>query len=232
MITEVTEQILNVVIVTHIKRRKIVDKIFKTDLKKRKIQLRQIAHNTSIWKWFMVLSALMFSLGLLIILGIVYVLIREQEDVTMHVIGIFGAMAVCLACGPFLGANYLRKKAYYKGSEPFSGMVNGTLCIHDSELEYCYWYASAKASAAYSGKRALYTDEDKFIYKIPQNAIEKITIDEFHICNIMGKGTVSVPIWESKNDVAGETSLVDKFSFVTCFDDDKVEQQILLWSEK
>lgn len=203
---------------------------FKTDLGKRKEYLKKIAQSKHSWLigiicfWFLML----LSVGILFSVG--YVLLTAETTPTPSTIMIFFLMAICFSCIPFFIGFYVRNNANYKCASPYSGMVNGTLILTESYLEFVFWKASKEAPAAYSSKRACYQDEDKFTYRFDKGKIKSIKIDEFHVCHITGNGTLTVPDWSSSNDTI-ETKSTKTFSFVTCFTDNNCESIILKWRD-
>ena len=147
---------------------------------------------------------LLLVIALGIILGIGYVLITAEKKPSPSTIMIFFMMAICFACVPFFCAISVKNSAKYKCASPYSGMTNGKLLLTDECLEFVFWKASKEAPAAYSSKRAVYRDEDSFVYTIHSSQIKSLKIDKNHICHISGVGIVSQPEWAGTKDVREE----------------------------
>lgn len=200
----------------------------KQDLKKRKDFLNAIAKSKSSWKFRMILMILLFLMSIGIFVGVGYALLSAENTITTTTIVVFVMMAVCLACVPFFLGIHIKNSAKYSCAAPYSGMTNGTLLLEDNKLEYVFWKASKEAPAAYSSKRALYRDEDKFIYRFDKHNIKSMTVDQYHVCHITGNGTITVPIWESTNDTI-ETRKVSQLSFLVSFEQNDAERIIKDW---
>lgn len=136
-------------------------------------------------------------------------------------------MMACVPC--FLGLT-VKNKANYKCGLPYSSYTNGTLLLSKNNLEYVFWKVGPNEPAAYSSNRAVYHDEDKFIYKIDKNAITKMTISNLGICEITGEGILQKPDWECKdwafNDKIEKTKT---FSFLICFENENANKIIESW---
>ena len=85
-----------------------------------------------------------------------------------------------------------------------------------------------QSPAAYSSKRAVYRDEDSFVYTIPSSQIKSLKIDKNHICHISGTGVVSQPEWAGTKGVREEIK-TNSFSFLLDFEDTSVEETIRNW---
>ncbi len=203
---------------------------FKTDLGKRKEYLKAIAQSKRSWSFRIVCFWILMVIAIGILAGVGYVLLTAEKTPAPSTIMIFFMMAICFSCIPFFIGISVKNNAHYKCASPYSGMVNGTLMLTDSYLEFVFWKASKEAPAAYSSKRAWYQDEDKFVYRFDKSKIKSIKIDEFHVCHVSGSGTMTVPDWASAND-AIETKSAKNFSFVTCFTDENCENIILKWRD-
>ena len=142
---------------------------------------------------------------------------------------IFFMMAICFACVPFFCAISVKNSAKYKCASPYSGMTNGKLLLTDECLEFVFWKASKEAPAAYSSKRAVYRDEDSFVYTIHSSQIKSLKIDKNHICHISGVGIVSQPEWAGTKDVREEIE-TKSFSFLLDFEDSSVEKNLEAWA--
>lgn len=202
--------------------------IFKTDLAKRKEYLNQIVKSKPSWKFRMALCVFLMIMSISIFVGIGIVLISAGAASTPTVVMAFMVMAVCLACVPFFIGISVKNTAKYICGAPYSGMTNGTLMLEEKHLEYIFWKASKETPAAYSSKRALYRDEDKFVYRFAKDEIKSINIDDYHICHIVGKGTLTVPIWETTNDTI-ETTNVKKLDFLIAFEQSDADNKIISW---
>ena len=203
---------------------------FQTDLSKRKLYLKNIAKKHPTWKLRIFIFWLLMVISIGIIAGIAYLLTTLEKAPTPETIMIFLMMAVIFACIPFFIGISVKNSAKYKCASPFSGMTNGILVLTDTYLEFVFWKASKEAPAAYSSKRALYRDEDKFVYHFDKNNIKSLKINDLHVCQVSGAGSLTVPIWASSNDTI-ETKSAKNFSFVTCFNQDDCEKIISNWRD-
>lgn len=109
---------------------------------------------------------------------------------------------------------------------PYSSYANGILILSDESLQYVFWRVGPHEPAAYSSKRAVYNDKDKFIYSIRKTDIKKISIEN-EVCQITGLGTIQIPEW------AGEDSFIKKenkhFSFIMAFEEKNADMTINEW---
>lgn len=226
----ITQIIVKVIVINIFAKlwRDLMSVFLKQDLKKRKDFLKVIAKSKSSWKLRIMLTVLLFLISISIFIGVGYVLYSARNTITPMTVIIFVMMAICLACVPFFLGISVKNSAKYSCAAPYSGMTNGSLLLDGNKLEYIFWKASKEAPGAYSSKRALYLDENKFTYCFDKQNIKSLTIDEYHICYITGNGTITVPIWESTNDTI-ETRKVSQFSFLVSFDKDDAERIIKDW---
>lgn len=200
--------------------------IFNSCLRKRKDALHLIAKSEPSWKYRKLLAISLFVLSILIIGAVLFLLLLNPTDATG--VFIFICFAVIMACVPFFIAISTKNKAKYVCAYPYSSYANGILVLKEHELQYLFWQVGPREPAAYSSPRAIFNDEDKFIYQINKDAISKIVIDEKDICTIWGLGNIAVPKW-AKIPKSEIKELSKEFSFVLDFEDDSVSKIIKNW---
>lgn len=196
-------------------------------LQKRKKILKTKCHKHKQWKPRISLSIFLFCVALSIIVA--FIVILYAHPTSPFGIFIFGCVALCLSCVPFFIAISFKNTAKFKCGQPYTSYANGTLILNDDELEYVFWRVGPREPAAYSSKRAVYRDEDKFIVKINCKAINSI---EFHddICFINGKGKTLMPEWAIEDQTVKES--FNSVSFAMAFEQENSEQIIKEWRNK
>ena len=200
--------------------------VFQPSLSKRKSLLSIISKQDSSWKFRMFLTFLLFSISICILIATTVLLILHPTN-TMGVFTLI-CSAIIMACVPFFIALSTKNKAKFKCAYPYSSYANGTLILDGDNLQYIFWQVGPTEPAAYSSPRAVYRDENKFVYKIDKKFISKLIIDENGICTIFGNGKIIVPDWADipKKEI---NSLSKKFSFVLAFDEKDVNERIINW---
>lgn len=141
----------------------------------------------------------------------------------------FLAGAIAFGCVPFFISCSVKNTAKYKCAFPYSSFANGTLILNDDKLEFIHWRVGKSEPAAYSSKRAVYRDEDSFVYTIYSSQIKSLKIDKNHICYISGTGVVSQPEWAGTKGVREEIE-TKSFSFLLDFEDSSVEKNLEAWA--
>lgn len=141
---------------------------------------------------------------------------------------IFLAVGVAFGCVPFFISRSVKNTAKYKCAFPYSSFANGNLILHNDKLEFVHWRVGKEEPAAYSSKRAIYRDEDSFIYSIPLSQIKGLKIDKNHICHISGTGILSQPEWAGTKGIREDVE-TKSFSFLLDFEDTSVEEKIRNW---
>lgn len=200
--------------------------VFQPSLSKRKSLLSIISKQDSSWKFRMFLTFLLFSISICIIIATTVLLILHPTD-TMGVFVLI-CSAIIMACVPFFIALSTKNKAKFKCVYPYSSYANGTLILDGDNLQYIFWQVGPTEPAAYSSSRAVYREENKFVYKIDKSSISKLIINENGICTIFGNGKIIVPDWA---DIPQKeiNSLRKKFSFVLAFEEKDVNERIINW---
>lgn len=141
--------------------------------------------------------------------------------------------AISIGCVPFFIACSVKNTANYECGFPYSSYANGTLLLNEQSLEYIFWRVEPHEPAAYSSKRAVYRDEDKFIYKIDKQAISKLSINELGICSIKGQGLLEKPEWACVDykKYSDKIESCKNFSFILSFEEAEASEKIKRWSE-
>lgn len=197
---------------------------FSPDLSERKRILKSICRNSVQWKVRITFSVILFILAFGIVVGSLILVINHNT--TAFSVFIFLAVGICFACVPFFSAISIKTSAKYKCALPYSSYANGFLILNDDNLEYVFWKVSSDEPAAYSSKRAVYKDDDKYIYSIKKSDIRSVEIIN-DICDIKGNGTVHLPIWLEEDATAKKDN--ESFSFILAFKQKNSEQIITSW---
>ena len=166
-------------------------KTFHPSLKKRKEILHEFTKTNSSWKLRMALVCLLFSLSAIILTFFVILLINHPT--TEMGVFIFLCAGLVLACVPYFLGLGIKNKSKYKCAYPYSSYANGTLILSDQDLQYIFWQVGPTEPAAYSSPRAVFHDEDKFIYNIKREDIRDFQISDIGICSIIGDGQLTLP---------------------------------------
>ena len=199
---------------------------YKNSLKIRKEYLAEICKQHKTWKTRMISFYLLNIIAVGIIAGISIVLIKHPLDAFETFI--FLAVGVAFGCVPFFISRSVKNTAKYKCAFPYSSFANGNLILQDDKLEFIYWRVGKDEPAAYSSKRAIYRDEDRFVYTILSSQIKSLKIDKNHVCHISGTGIVSQPEWAGTKGLRKEIE-TKSFSFLLDFEDASVEDAIRKW---
>ncbi len=200
---------------------------YQNSLEKRKEYLSVICKQHKTWPIRMALYIMLNVVTITIIAGVLLLLVNHPTD-AFGVIMLIAAM-IALACIPFIISRSVRNTAKYKCAFPYSSFANGTLILNDDKLEFIHWRVGKTEPAAYSSKRAVYRDEDSFVYTIPSSQIKSLKIDKNHICHISGIGIVSQPEWAGTKGVREEIE-TKSFSFLLDFEDSSVEKNLEAWA--
>lgn len=194
------------------------------NLSERKRILKKISHSHTQWKGRIALSValILIAVG---IMGYTVVLLINHPISTFGIF-IFLCAGICIACVPFFIALSVINTAKFKCALPYTSYANGSLLLHKDTLEYVFWRVGPHEPAAYSSKRAVYKDEDKFIYSITKKDIRSIEIKE-DICKIKGDGIVQMPEWAEEDATVKRTN--KEFSFILAFEQNNADQIIEEW---
>ena len=201
-------------------------------LSKRKMILKQICKSQIKWKLMIVISILLYYCSISIIIGSIILLIRYPTTILMSNI-VFICYAISIGCVPFFIACSVKNTANYECGFPYSSYANGTLLLNEQSLEYIFWRVEPHEPAAYGSKRAVYRDEDKFVYKIDKQAISKLSINELGICSIKGQGLLEKPEWACVDykKYSDKIESCKNFSFILSFEEAEASEKIKRWSE-
>lgn len=199
-------------------------KTLNPDLSRRKSILKTISHSHPQWKGRIALAGILILLAIGIISYTIILLINHHT--TTFGIFIFLCVGVCLACVPFFIALSVKNTAKYKCALPYSSYANGSLLLCEDTLEYVFWRVGPREPAAYSSKRAVYKDEDKFVYRITKTDI--ISVDfKGDICRINGNGFVQMPEWAEEDATVKRNN--KEFSFIMAFEQKNAKEIIAEW---
>ena len=199
---------------------------YKNSLKKRKEFLAIICRQHKSWPIRMAIFIVLNAAVIAIVVGVLTLLINHPTD-AFGVLMLIAAM-ISMACIPFIISLSVKNTAKYKCAFPYSSFANGNLILHDDKLEFIHWRVGGGEPAAYSSKRAVYRDEDSFVYTIGVADISTLRIDQNHICHISGAGILSRPEWAGTKGVREEIK-TKTFSFLLDFEDTSVEDAIRKW---
>lgn len=201
--------------------------IFTPSLSKRKQILKRISHDHPQWKVRISVAIILWITAVAIVAGIISLLILHPTST--EGIFIFLCTAVCLACIPHFTALSVKNTAKYKCGLPYTSYANGSLLLQNDSLEYVFWRVGPHEPAAYSSKRAVYRDDDKFTYAISKKDIYSIELKD-DICLIKGNGRVKFPEWAEEDLTVKRTC--SEFSFILAFEQDATGKIIEEWWER
>lgn len=176
------------------------------------------------WKGRIAIAGILVIFAIGIMGGVAYLLFRHPTST--EGVFIFLAAGICMAVVPYAFSLSVKNTAKYKYALPYSSYANGSLLLLDDALEYIFWRVGPQEPAAYSSKRAVYMDEDKFVYIIKKAAIKSISIRD-DICRIEGNGVVQFPEWAEEDSTVKRS--FDEFSFVMAFEQKNADQIIHEW---
>ncbi len=196
---------------------------FTPSLSERKRILKNVCRTHPQWKLRMGFAAVLVAVAAVIMGGVVVLL--ATHPTTAEGVALFLAAAFCFACVPYVSAIGLKNASKYKCAFPYSSYANGSLTLTDDKLEYAFWIVGKNEPAAYSSKRAVYLDEDKFIYTIAKNDVQSLKVRN-DICHINGRGVVQgapLPDWAveegpSTGEFVIPTEEMREFSFALAFE--------------
>lgn len=197
-----------------------------SDLRKRKTLLHNVAKTNSSWKYRMFFTVLLFILSAAIMISICILLLFHPT--TAMGVFIFICFGIMMACVPFFIAIGIKNKAKYICAFPYSSYANASLFLEQDDLRYEFWQVGPTEPAAYSSKRAVYNDEDKFTFIIDKKSIIDIEFDNNGVCNVLGKGKINAPKWAelTKSEI---DEISKDFSFILAFDADNAKEIIINW---
>lgn len=198
--------------------------IFTPDLSERKRILKDVCRNHPQWKVRFSLAIVLFIMAVGVLCGFACLLVAHPTS--MEGVAIFAGAALCFACIPFAFALSVKNTAKYKCAFPYSGYANASLLLGEDTLEYVFWRVGPQEPAAYSSKRAVYKDEDKFIYRINKTDVHSLDI-KGDICKIKGNGKVQMPEWAKEDALVKKTS--KEFSFIMAFEQGGAARSIAEW---
>ncbi len=203
-------------------------KKFTADLSERKRILKIVCNAHKQWKLRMILFA--FLVITTIGIGGFFAYLVLHFSLTGEDAFLFSATGICLACVPFFVSLSIKNKAKFLCAFPFSSYANGTLILENQTLSYEFWRVGPNEPAAYSSKRAVYNDEDKFVYIIAKSDICSFEIKD-DICRIQGNGKFIMPEW-AVEDSAVNVKIAQDFSFILAFEQKGAEQRLKEWIKR
>ena len=202
----------------------------KPDLSERKRILKNICRTHKQWKIRMVIFTILVVITFGICGAVTYLLFRyhiEGEGILL-VIGV----GIIFACIPFFISLSVKNTAKYKCAFPYSSYANASLILTDERLQYVFWRVGPHEPAAYSSKRAVYNDEDKFVYEIETSDIESCSL-KGDIFLIKGKGKLHMPKWAGAflyyEDDLEDLKKCKEFSFILAFEEEDKSDMIIHW---
>ena len=196
-------------------------------LRERKRILKIKCRKHKQWKWRISLAAVLFCISFLIIVAFIVLLCKHPLSPFGSFI--FGCATLSFSCVPFFIALSVKNTAKFKCGQPYTSYANGTLILNDVGLEYIFWRVGPREPAAYSSKRAVYKDEDKFVFRISCNEITSIDFQD-DICFIKGNGKTIMPEWAIEDQTVKES--FNCVSFALAFEQINSEQIINEWRSK
>lgn len=197
---------------------------FTPALSERKRILKKICRNHAQWKGHIALFVILIAIAIGIMGYIAYLLITHHTS-TFGVF-IFLCVGLCLSCVPFFISLSVKNTAKYKCALPYSSYANGVLLLKNDTLEYKFWRVGPSEPAAYSSKRAVYRDEDSFIYSIKKTDINSIEIRD-DVCKIIGNGIIQIPEWAQEDTTVKRIN--KEFSFIMAFKEKNADKIITEW---
>lgn len=202
---------------------------YQNSLNKRKEYLARICKSNKLWKAKMFGHYVLVVIALIIIVGVAIMLTQHPLDAFGTFI--FIAVSIGFACIPYFISLSVKNNAKYKCAFPYSSFANGILILSDDKLEFVHWRVGKQEPAAYSSKRAVYKDEDKFVYTIMLKDVQAMEIDGLHICTIIGRGTLSQPEWAGTSGNR-ENIETHKMTFLLDFEEPEVENNLRKWRKQ
>lgn len=163
------------------------------------------------------------TLGICVFIAYLLFNFTLEVEGALLIIGV----GVIFACVPFFISLSVKNKAKFKCALPYSSYANGTLVLKDKTLTYIFWRVGPNEPAAYSSKRAVYNDEDKFVYTILKSDIKSLVIKD-DVCLIKGNGKFKMPEW-AVEDFSVNSDIVKNFSFILAFTKKNVAEKIKEW---
>lgn len=197
---------------------------FTPALSERKRILKKICRNHAQWKGRIALSVILIAIAIGI-MGYIAYLLTTHHTSTFGIF-IFLCVGICLASVPFFISLSVKNTAKYKCALPYSSYANGLLLLKNDTLEYIFWRVGPSEPAAYSSKRAVYKDEDKFVYLIKKTDINSIEIRD-DVCKIIGNGIVQMPEWAEEDTTVKRIN--KEFSFIMAFKEKNADKIINEW---
>lgn len=198
--------------------------VFTPDVTKRKRVLKNVCRNHPQWKVRFGVAIALFTVAAGIMCGFTYLLIKHPASI--EGVMLFAATALCLACVPFFLALSVKNTAKYKCAFPYSSFTNASLFLGNVALEYAFWRVGPQEPAAYSSKRAVFRDQDVFVYRIYKTNIQSIEI-KGDICKIKGNGCTQMPRWAEEDCAVKRNS--EEFSFIMAFEQGDADRIIEDW---
>lgn len=204
-----------------------MDGSYSSDLKLRRLLLKQIARKNKKYRYGVLISATLYIIAALILISS-FVLLFKHPTTSMGIF-VFICIGIIFAIIPFFIAVSINNSNKYKCALPYSSMANEKLLICDDRLEFIYWNVSKDNRGAYS-KHEKYRDENKFVYSIYKNDIKKIVFED-ETCIIKGKGKIKLPFYLEDDFFNPEDKFetVDSFEFLQCFNETNIKDVIERW---
>ena len=194
------------------------------ELSERKRILKNVCKKQPTWKLRIGFAALLFAASAFILIANCYLLITHPTDA--EGVFIFTLGAIAFSCIPYICALSVKNTAKYRCGFPYSSYANGTLLLHSDGLEYIFWRVGPHEPAAYSSKRAVYREKDRFVYRIEKKDILSLSAEN-DICRIKGNGKMEIPEWAVLDKELKQLS--KEFSFILSFAQENPSEIIQKW---
>lgn len=203
---------------------------FTPSLSKRREILDGIRRKHPKWKTKKILSWILKIIAAGIMIGIIWLLIAQPEDLEGTLILLIGALIIAFV--PFVLSIAVTNNAKYNCALPYSSYANATLLLYEDKMEYIFWIVGDGDPGAYSSKRQKYLDENKFTYSIQRENLKSLEIKD-QTCFLKGEADLQMPDWSyeifSLREAFPEVVEDKKFSFILAFQEENAKEKILEW---
>lgn len=201
-------------------------KTFYPDLKERRRILNLVRFENKGWKPRIAWAVILFLSAVSFFLVTIIVSCIQVDDIlTIFLAAVGGGV---LALIPYFCGLSVKNTAMYKCGLPYSEYANGTLILKGDTLEYIFWRVGRHEPAAYSSKRAVYNDADKYVFTINKKDIQNVSKSEVEICSIIGDGSIIQPDWACRTKKDKIQPQKD-FSFALAFSEPNAFEEIEKW---
>lgn len=197
---------------------------FGPDKRKRKQALKKIREAKKKWKIRKTVFIVLNLVSIFIVLASAFYAFSDTEYFEEN---IFFVLLSFLPASVVFVFGYL---PWYYGrytyTYPYGSRANAYLVLNEDYLTYFYWFEDKGSPAAY-GFGGKFPPERKTEYIINKDDITDMYVDEYDICHIFGKGTLSYNSYTYGEGLIQKE--LDDFSFVIDFKNDDAKNTILNW---